>query len=97
MSMPVDTPSYSEQSQYTNTTPYVVEDIQETMNRILAEASLSPVRSQVRTKLENQSNSSLRRLRSKLTRGARTLQGMLRITLSTYTLSRKISNFREAR
>jgi membrane carboxypeptidase/penicillin-binding protein len=97
MSVRADVVSNSEQSQYTNTTPYVVEDTRETMNRILAEASLSPVRSQVRTTLQNQSKSSLRRLLSKLTRGARTLQGMLRITLRTYNLSRKISNFRKAR
>jgi hypothetical protein len=90
MSMPVDAVSYSEQSQYTNTTPYVVEDTRETMNRILAAANSSPVRSQARTTLQNQSKSSLRRLLSKLTRGARTLQGMLRIPLRTYTLNHTI-------
>lgn len=78
MSVPLDIVSYGEQSYCTNATPYVVEDPRATMNRILAEAQLSPIRSQARTTLQNQSKSSLRRLLSKLTRGARTLQGMLR-------------------
>ena len=86
MSVPLDVVSYGELSHYTNATPYMVEDNRATMNRILVEASLSPIRSQARTKLQNQSKSSVRRLLSKLTRGARTLQGMLRISMRTFSI-----------
>ncbi|CAM2703987.1 unnamed protein product [Rotaria socialis] len=52
-----------------------IEDTRVTMNRILAEANLSPIRSQTRMALQRQSKSGIRRLLSKLSRGAHSSQG----------------------
>jgi hypothetical protein len=77
MSVTADSVSITEQSQYTDTTLFEIEDTREPMNRILAETNLSPVRSQTRTMLQRQSKGGLCRLVSKLTRGVRHFQGIL--------------------
>ena len=57
----------------------MIENARDTMNRIFAEASISPVRLQTRTKLQHQSKGSLRHLLSKLNRGTAILRGMIYI------------------
>ncbi|CAF3482991.1 unnamed protein product [Rotaria socialis] len=59
-----------------------IEDTRVTMNRILAEANLSPIRSQTRMALQRQSKSGIRRLLSKLSRGAHSSQEKLAETLA---------------
>lgn len=76
MTMTVDDASISEYSQCSNGTQFDFHDRRETMNRILTEANLSPIRSQTTMVLKNQSRSGLRRLLSKLTRGVRNFQGI---------------------
>ena len=74
-----DVESVSANSQYTTgADSYTMHDQGDTMNRILAEAYLSPVRSQTIIPLKRQSKSSLRRLVSKLTRGTHVLQSIFK-------------------
>ncbi|CAF4475984.1 unnamed protein product [Rotaria socialis] len=61
------------------TSPYHTRD---TMNRILAEANLSPIRSHTRMALQRQSKSGIHPLLSKLSRGAHSLQEKLAETLA---------------
>jgi hypothetical protein len=79
MPLPTDLASISEHSEYVPDRSIVIEDIQdnrEAMNRILAEANVSPIRSQARKTLERQSKSGLRRLLSKFNRGTRSFEGI---------------------
>ena len=69
--------SISAASQYTAGSEFVIDNRRETMNRILAEVNLSPIRSQTTKSIKNQSKSGLRHLVSKFTRGSRALQGTL--------------------
>ena len=72
-----DTESVSANSQYTTgADSYTMDDQRDTMNRILAEVYLSPVRSQTTIPLKRQSKSGLRCLLSKLTRGTHVLQSI---------------------
>ena len=71
-----DAASTSASSEYTPGSSFGIEHRRETMNRILAEANLSPVRSQTTAALRKQSNSGIRRLVSKLRRGTRAFQGI---------------------
>lgn len=75
-SMMNDTVSISVASQHTTESAFVIDKPRETMNRILAEVNLSPVRSQTTKPIKAQSKSGLRRLLSKFTRGSRALQGI---------------------
>ncbi|CAF3381444.1 unnamed protein product [Rotaria socialis] len=77
ISVPPDSESITCQSQFTNSAPCFIEDTRDTMNRILAEANLSQLRSQARMALQRQSKSGIRRLLSKLSRGAHSLQEKL--------------------
>lgn len=79
MAVPEDFPSIAGESQCSSGTQFAIEDTRDTMNRILAEANISPIRSQARTTLQHQSKSSLRRLLSKLNRGTTVLQGKIYI------------------
>lgn len=76
-SMMNDAVSISVASQHTAGSAFVIDDPRETMNRILAEVNLSPIRSQTTKSITNQSKSGLRRLVSKFTRGSKALQGKL--------------------
>lgn len=67
--------SISETSLSTNGSMFEISDTREAMNRVLAEANMSLVRSQTTTSLNQQSKSGLRRLVSKLRSGVRTFQG----------------------
>jgi hypothetical protein len=49
----------------------------DSMNKILSEADLSPIKSQTTKTLNQQSGGSIRRLLSKLRRGAAVLQGKI--------------------
>ena len=69
--------SISVASQHTAGSGFVIDNRRETMNCILAEVNLSPIRSQTIKSIKNQSKSDLRRLLSKFTRGSRALQGTL--------------------
>ncbi|CAF4698348.1 unnamed protein product [Rotaria socialis] len=57
ISVSPDSESITCQSQFTNSTPCFIEDTRDTMNRILAEANLSPIRSHTRMALQRQSKS----------------------------------------
>ena len=70
---------------WTNESHFVIENARDTMKRIFAEASISPIRSQTRTKLQHQSKGSLRRLLSKLNRGTANLRGMIYIHSNALT------------
>ncbi len=72
---PAELISVGDLSLYTNGSLFQINDSRETMNRILLEANMSPIRSQARAPLQRQSKSGLRRLVSKLRRGAQTFQG----------------------
>ena len=63
-------------SQHTAGSDFVIDNLRETMNRILTEVNLSPIRSQTTKSIQNQSKSGLRRLVSKFTRGSKALQGI---------------------
>ncbi|CAF4560924.1 unnamed protein product [Rotaria sp. Silwood2] len=76
-----DAVSISVASQHTAGSAFVIDDPRETMNRILAEVNLSPIRFQTTKSITNQSKSGLRRLVSKFTRGSRALQEKLAETL----------------
>ena len=69
--------SISAASQHTAGSEFVIDNRRETMNRILAEVNLNPIRAQTTKSIKNQSKSGLRRLVSKFTRGSRALQGIL--------------------
>ena len=76
ISVTEDIQSTAAESHFTSGTQFVIEDTRDTMNRILDEANISPIRSQTKTALKHQSKGSLRRLLSKLKRGTSSLQGM---------------------
>jgi hypothetical protein len=63
-------------SDMTDGSRFTIDDARGSMNRILAQASLSPIRSQVRKRLDLHSESGLRRLASKLTGTVRVIQSM---------------------
>lgn len=63
-------------SDYTDASLFEIDDSRESMNRILAEVSLSPIRSQTRKTLESNSHSGLRRITSKFSSTMRVLQSM---------------------
>lgn len=75
MSMPQSIESFNEPSFFSTVSTYEDIDTREQMNRILAEADMSLVRSQTRTLLKHQSESSLRRLVSKLNKDTQAFQG----------------------
>ena len=77
-SMINDASSISASSHYTAESSFMIDDQHETMNRVLAEAKLSPVRSQTTTALKKQSKSGLCRLVSKLIRKTRAFHGIFR-------------------
>ncbi|CAF4276505.1 unnamed protein product [Rotaria magnacalcarata] len=74
--------SIGDPSVATGVSTFKIVDTREAMNRILSEANISPIRSQTRMALESQSKSSLRRLVSKLNRGAQILQEKLAESLA---------------
>ncbi|CAF4283930.1 unnamed protein product [Rotaria magnacalcarata] len=80
MAVPEDFPSIAGESQYSSGTQFAIEDTRDTINRILPETNISPIRSQARATLQHQSKSSLRRLLSKLNRGTASLQGTYGLT-----------------
>ena len=63
-------------SDMTDGSQFTTDDSRCSMNRILAQASLSPIRSQTRKRLDLQSESGIRRLASKLTSTVRVVQSM---------------------
>ena len=69
--------SVSAVSQHTAGSEFMIDNLRETMNPILAEVNLSPIRSQTTQSIKNQSKTGLRRLVSKFTRESRALQGTL--------------------
>ena len=75
MTVPEDILSTVNPSFITDASTFEIVDSREQMNKILIEASISPIRSQARVSLRRQSKSSLRRLLSKLNRGAQMFQG----------------------
>ena len=79
MSITEDSHSTSMESHWTSKSKLMIEDTRDSMNRILAEASISPIRSQTRSTLQHQSKSSLRRLLSRLNRGTDSLRSMIYI------------------
>ena len=68
--------SISASSHCTAESSFMIDGLRETMNRILAEAKLTPVRSQTTIALKKQSKSDLCQLVSKLTRGTCAFQGL---------------------
>ena len=76
ISVTEDIQSTVAESHFTSGTQFVIEDTRDAMNRILVEASISPILSQTKTALRHQSKSGFRRLLSKLKRGTSSLQGM---------------------
>ena len=97
MTVPQDTLSTASPSFTTDSSTFEIVDTREQMNKILIEASTSPIRSQTRVSLKRQSRSSLRRLLSKLNRDAQIFQGTnknkiknIRILLA-YLYFRKVS------
>lgn len=79
MSVREDFHSTTMVSQWSNESQFMVDDSRDKMNKILAEANISPIRSQTKIKLQYQSESSLRRLLSKLNRCTASLRGMIYI------------------
>ena len=77
-SMINDAASISASSHHTTESSFTIDGQRDAMNRILAEAKLTPVRSQTIIALKKQSKSGLRRLVSKLTRGTHAFQGISR-------------------
>lgn len=63
-------------SNYTDVSQFEVDDSRQSVNRILAEANLSPIRSQARSALELHSHSGLRRITSKFSNAMRVLQSI---------------------
>ena len=79
MSITEDSHSISMESHWTSGSEFIIEDTRDWMNRILAQTSISPIRSQTRSTLQHRSKSSLRRLLSKLNRGTDTVRSMIYI------------------
>ena len=79
MSNTEDSHSTSMKSHWTSGSEFMIEDTRDPMNRILAEASISPIRSPTRSTLQHQSKSSLRRLLSKFYRGTDSLRSIIYI------------------
>lgn len=63
-------------SNFTDGPEFVCHNSRDSMNRILAQANLSPIRSQTRKRLDLHSDSGLRRIASKLTGTIRVIQSM---------------------
>jgi hypothetical protein len=63
-------------SDMTDGSRFTIDGSRDSMNRILAQASLSLIRSQTRKRLDQHSDSGLRRLTSKLTNAVRIIQSM---------------------
>lgn len=84
-SMIDDTVSISVASRDTLQSTFVIDHPRGTINRMLAEVNLSPVRSQATKALKNQSKSGVRRLVSKFTRGSKAFQGKLLIERELYS------------
>jgi hypothetical protein len=80
-----DAVSISVASRDTAQSTFLIDNPRETINRILAEVNLSPVRSQATKALKNQSKSGLRRLVSEFTRGSQAFQGIPRIERELYS------------
>ena len=55
---------------------FIIDDSRESMNRILSQVNLSPIRSQTRKRLDKHSDGSRRRITSKLTCAVRVIQSM---------------------
>ena len=79
MSITEDCHSTSMKSHWTSGSEFMIEDTWDLMNRILAKASISSIRSQTRSTLQHQSKISLRRLLSKLNRGRDSLRSIIYI------------------
>ena len=74
-----DDPSIDPITTFSNATiasEFIIDDSHEPMNRILSQVNLSPIRSQTRKRLDKHSDSSCRRITSKLTRAMRVIQSM---------------------
>lgn len=71
-----DAVSISVASHPTDGSEFTVDNSRQTMNRILTDVNLSPIRSQTTKSIQSQSKSSLRRLVSKFKRGSIALQGI---------------------
>ena len=65
----LDVETYSHLSNTTFDPSYEIDDNRDSVNRILCEVGISPVKSQTSTALKEQSKSGVRRLLSKLHRG----------------------------
>lgn len=63
-------------SNFTDGSEFMSHNSRDSMNRILAQANLSPIRSQTRKRLDRHSDSGLRRIASKLTGTIRVIQRM---------------------
>ena len=61
-------------SNFTGASGLTMNDSRRSMNWILAEASLSPIRSQTRKRLDSYSKSGLRRIKSKLAKTVKTIE-----------------------
>jgi hypothetical protein len=64
---------------YSNITPrseFIIDDSRESMNRILAQMNLSPIKSQTRKKLNKCSDSKLRYITSKIASTVRVIAGI---------------------
>ncbi|CAF1620938.1 unnamed protein product [Adineta ricciae] len=68
-------------SQHTGGSEFTIDNRRDTMNRILADVNLSPIRSQTTKPIKDHSKSGLRRLISKFTRGSKAFQDELAETL----------------
>ena len=79
ISITEDSQSTSMESHWTSGSEFMIEDTRDSMNRIFVEASISPIRSQIRSTLQYRSKSSLPRLLSKLNRGTDSLRSMIYI------------------
>ena len=77
--MVLDEASLDRFTAYTATTEeseFIIDDSHDSMNRILIQVSLSPIRSQTRERLDLHSDSGLRRFTAKITSTVRVIQSM---------------------
>ena len=63
-------------SNFTSRSEFTINDSRQSMNRILAEANLSPIRSQATKQIESYPESSLRRMKSKLNNAIQVIKSM---------------------
>ena len=63
-------------SNITGESEFALDDSRALMNRVLTQVNLSSIRSQTRKRLNQHSNSGLRRISSKLTNTVRVIQSM---------------------